>query len=57
MPRLNLRHASHTLVQAMRLHCTIPGSTLAIVPGGTHWMPLSQAPLVAESIATFVAFK
>ena len=51
------REQHFPVVQAMRLHCTIPGSTLAIVPGGTHWMPLSQAPLVAESIATFVAFK
>ena len=45
------------VVQAMRLHQTISGSTLEIVPGGTHWMPLTNAKLLAESIADFDGFR
>lgn len=41
------------VVQATRLHQTITGSTLKIILGGTHWMPLIQAPLLADSIAAF----
>jgi pimeloyl-ACP methyl ester carboxylesterase len=38
------------VVQATRLHRTIIGSTLTIVAGGTHWMPLTHAHLLAEAI-------
>jgi len=41
--------------QAKRLHRTLPGSMLEIVPGGTHWMTLVRASSVAESIAAFAA--
>ena len=51
-------HDKHfPVVQARRLHQTIPGSTLEIVPGATHWMPLSRTPLLAESIIAFDGFK
>jgi len=43
------------VAQAMRLHQTIVGSTLEIVSCGTHWMPLTHAPLLAASIAAFDA--
>lgn len=39
------------MVQAERLHETVPGSTLKIVAGGTHWMPLTNAEEVARQIA------
>jgi len=45
------------VVQAARLHQTIPGSTLEIVSGGTHWMPLTNAGLLAESITAFDAVR
>ena len=41
------------VVQATRLQQTIPGSTLEIVPTATHWMPLTHASLLAESIVAF----
>ena len=47
-------HDKHfPVIQARRLHESIAGSTLEIVPGATHWMPLTQACLLAESIAAF----
>jgi len=39
------------VVQATRLHRTITGSTLKIIPGGTHWMPLTHAYGLARAIA------
>ncbi len=45
------------VLQAARLHQTIPGSTLEIVPGGTHWMPLTNAGWLAESITAFDAVR
>lgn len=51
-------HDKHfPVVQARRLHQTIPGSMLEIVPGATHWMPLSLTPLLAESIIAFDGFR
>lgn len=51
-------HDKHfPVVQATRLHQTTPGSTLEIVPGATHWMPLTNAGPLAESIATFDALE
>lgn len=51
-------HDKHfPVVQATRLHQTIPGSMLEIVPGATHWMPLTNAGPLAESIATFDALE
>lgn len=41
------------VVQAKRLQQSIAGSTLKIIPGGTHWMPLIHAQLLADSIAAF----
>jgi pimeloyl-ACP methyl ester carboxylesterase len=41
------------IIQATRLHQTIPGSTLEIVVEGTHWMPISSPEQLAESIARF----
>jgi pimeloyl-ACP methyl ester carboxylesterase len=38
------------VVQATRLHRTITGSALKIIPGGTHWMPLTHANVLAEAI-------
>lgn len=47
-------HDKHFPVnQAIRLQETIPGSTLQIVPAATHWMPLTHARVLAESIAAF----
>jgi pimeloyl-ACP methyl ester carboxylesterase len=49
-------HDKHfPIIQATRLQQTITGSTLEIVPGGTHWMPLTNASLLAKSIAAFDA--
>lgn len=39
------------VVQATRLHQTITRSTLKIISGGTHWMPLTHPGLLAEAIA------
>ncbi len=41
------------VIQAQRLQQSIAGSTLKIIPGGTHWMPLIHAQLLADSIAAF----
>ena len=43
------------IVQATRLHQTITGSTLEIVPCGTHWMPITRAERLADSIIGFDA--
>jgi pimeloyl-ACP methyl ester carboxylesterase len=42
------------IVQAERLHESIPGSTLQILAGGTHWMAWHRAEEVAGSIAAFL---
>lgn len=41
-------------VHAERLHAAIPGSRLAIVEGGEHWMALHRAEEVAASIEGFL---
>jgi pimeloyl-ACP methyl ester carboxylesterase len=40
------------LIQATRLSESVAGSALKIVRGGTHWMPLTEAALLAEAIRT-----
>lgn len=42
-------------VQAERLHATISGSTLSILPGARHWMLWYRAAEVAERILAFAA--
>src|SRR5262249_42860857 len=39
---------------AKRLHAALPNARLSIVPGGTHWMPLSQPSEVASRIRSFM---
>ena len=47
-------HDKHfPIVQATRLYQTIANSTLEIVTGGTHWMPITRAEQLADSIAKF----
>ena len=41
-------------VHAERLHATIAGSELTIVPDGEHWMIWDRAPEIAMRIETFV---
>lgn len=44
-------HDKHfPIVQAERLHQTIPGSHLEIVSGGTHWMAIDRAEELARRI-------
>jgi pimeloyl-ACP methyl ester carboxylesterase len=42
------------LVQAQRLHRTIPHSLLHVIPGGEHWMAWHRADEVAGRIAKFL---
>jgi pimeloyl-ACP methyl ester carboxylesterase len=44
--------AHFPVVHATRLSQTIAGSTLQIIPDGTHWMPLTHPELLADLIAT-----
>ncbi|HUP78252.1 MAG TPA: alpha/beta hydrolase, partial [Pirellula sp.] len=49
-------HDKHfPVVQAKRLHQTMASSTLEIIPGGTHWMPVTRAERLADSIIGFHA--
>jgi pimeloyl-ACP methyl ester carboxylesterase len=44
-------HDKHfPLIQGARLHQTISGSTFNMVPGATHWMPLTHAQELADAI-------
>jgi pimeloyl-ACP methyl ester carboxylesterase len=44
-------HDKHfPLVQAERLHATVPGSQLQVVRGGTHWMALERAADLAAEL-------
>ena len=44
-------HDKHfPLIQAERLHQSLPSSQLEVIPGGTHWMALQQPGELAECI-------
>jgi pimeloyl-ACP methyl ester carboxylesterase len=40
---------------AMRLHATIPGSRIQILPDAGHWMPWSSAEAVAGQVGSFLS--
>lgn len=49
-------HDKHfPLIQAKRLHATIPSAQLKVLPGGTHWMALERAEEIAECIGRDLA--
>jgi pimeloyl-ACP methyl ester carboxylesterase len=49
-------HDAHfPLVQAQRLHATISGAQLQVLPSGTHWMPLLRAEELAQRLLDWLS--